>query len=440
VVRVEVFDGRRPWIGAVVSLVGGVAVGALARGLDAALPALEVGLAASALPVLHSTLLAAVVSVAVFSLWMRSVMVGLVSSFVSPRAVSEYLEDRFQHRLTWTMLAAIGALSTLLATAPDELPPGDVPPLPSTVVAVLIAAAAVFAVLVSLRAAVWGLSVSRVVRQMADRAAELLPDEQVPVPVPQRPAPDPGRAIVAAEVGWVQGVSTERLFDAIPADARVDVLVRVGDFVTPRVPLMRVPEDCPASDDGLRAAFDVRHRRDPGRDLAFALQQLVDVARSALSDSSNDTSTAHEAQLHLVAVFERMLHNGLPTHIHRDHEGREVVRCAEWQPVDHVRTVFDRLRPVAAADPVAARSLVGILERLATAARDAGNQAEVLDELARQVQRLLSSAEAMLPDDLDPADVRRTIDQAELPSHRDEDDGAVPERDADESPVGRGER
>lgn len=442
--RIDVYSGRWPWAMAALSVVVGVTVGAFSRLLDVVVPSPSVGLAANALPMLHATLLGAIVSVAVFSLWMRSVMVGLVSSRISPRAVSAYLEDRFQHRLTWTMLAMIGTLSTLLATTPDELPEGATPPLPSTVIAVALTAAALFTVLLALRAAVWGLSVSRIVRQLAERARGLLPAEPVPVPSPQLSAPSPTRVVHTDELGWVQRVDAEALLSALPPRQRLDVLVRVGDFVTPFDPLVRLSAEVGGEDDVFRDAFDIRHGRDPEHDLAFAVLQLVDVARSALSSTSNDTSTAHEAQLHLLAVFEEMLRVGLPAHVHRDDDGREIVRPAEWAPVDHVRTAFDRLRPVAAADPVAARGMVGILERLTVAAR-AGDHADVLDELGRQTHRLVTSADAMLPDDLDPSDVRATVAAADLPPPpdgdfppgTDDDDGAAPERDRDTSPQGR---
>ncbi len=77
----------------------------------------------------------------------------------------------------------------------------------------------------------------------------------------------------------------------MPGSARVDVVVRPGDWVTQESPLARV-WGADGADDALRERvgklFAVQSERDVAEDVGFGLRQLADIAFRAISPGVND--------------------------------------------------------------------------------------------------------------------------------------------------------
>jgi uncharacterized membrane protein len=396
---------------AVAAAVGGVlGVGVVA--LDRWLldpPPVEAGTVASA-QVLSSALVGGLITVAVFSLWMRTVVVGLVSDQFSPRTLTTFLEDRFQRHLLGTMAAGVTLEVVLLLGLPED--DQAAAPLLSVIVSVVVALAALAGVLLAIQHAIRSLSLPELVGRLTDQALDVLSRQPGPVPeVPYVPQARAARPVQAPETGWVVDVDAEAILTALPPGGVAHLHSRVGEFVTPRstVVMISPPQGERAANGGesadLAAIADAVHlarTRSPDLDLAFSLSQLVDVAVHALRGSGKDTATAHEALVHLGAVLERTVERGLPPGHRVGDDGRLLFDVAGWNASDHVHLCIERLRDGAAREPETARHLLQLLGKVRATALSVGDQA-VLDEVGRQVDTLLALVDmhGVLPADRD---------------------------------------
>jgi uncharacterized membrane protein len=384
--------------------VAGLAVGALAaaaaRGLDH-LTGLTLPLASGTAQSLLTAFVGSVLTIAVFALWMRTVVVGLTSSEVSARVLAAYLDDRFQQQVLGVM---VGLFAYLVgATA---LLPSDAPRTPAVLagLAVLSVVAVLVGILLAMRDAVASLSLPSVIRTLADGVLDLLERE----PEPNDAAPDPRgehlevRCVVASRrLGWVQTVDYEALLRVLGPGGTLALQVDVGDFVVAGEPLchldVEVDED---TQDRARAAFEVARMRSTRRDLAYAIQQLVDVAEVAMAPHSSDTSTAHEALVHLRAVLDVLIRRGTASCCIEGDDGRWLVSSAAWSTVDHLEAVFGRLQ-AAVGDPAFRGQVRSTLEALITTADEVGDRAS--GTVLRRMRDEVVSAGPLAASDVDAA-------------------------------------
>lgn len=368
------------------ALVGAVAAGALI-GLGHLLPvALPTGL--SGARSLLAAMLGAVVTVAVFTFWMRAVMVQMMSSEFSPRIVSSFLEDAFQWWLTLAVTAGVSYLLVALLGLPaaGSVSPYGLALIGSTGVTLV----AVVMILVAVVDAVERLSPSKLVRQLADRAMQVVERERSLLPDDATSTPEArsahGWTLTAPEMGWVTAIDRASLFERLLPGEVIQLAVRVGDFVTVRSVLAHTTSEL-LDADALGAAVAISPTRSSEHDLAFALQQLVDVVTHVL-ERSGDISTAQEALWHLYAVLGQIIDGGLPTGDLVGADGTAVLATADWDAADHCKVVFERVRSSVARDPIVTRQLLDHMGRLRRLARDAG-QPSVSAEIAHQADRFV---------------------------------------------------
>jgi uncharacterized membrane protein len=346
--------------------------------------------AANAAP-LAATLVGALLTIAVFTLWMRTVVVGLASGQLSPRVLSGYLDDGFQQSVTGWMVVAVTYTAVVAALLPAE---GTGVPAISTVTAFFAVIAAFGTLLLAMRHAVNSLSPPDVIRSLTDRALELLARRPAPDDPAQRPDPTGWRPLRSATLGWVQTIDHEALLAALPPDTTVLLQITVGEFVAvgETIAYLDPGTDPDLEADVLLDAITVARTRDARDDLAFAIQQLVDVAQHAVSRGSLDTSTAHEALVHLRAVFHELLRHGTATGCRLGDDGRQVLSATAWRPADHLIAAFERLRGGAAQDPTTTRHLLRTMDLLRRTADEVGDEraVAVLDE---QRDRLVAAAD-----------------------------------------------
>lgn len=371
--------GRRPADGALVHDAGRLAlwgVGGLGIGTSVAFATLgvdrwldlELPVAISNVQLLVGTLVGAVVTLAVFALWMRTVVVGLVSSQVSARVATAYLEDTFQHRLMGFAVTVVSYLATVVIVLPSGGQLG--PPAISTVLSVVLTLAALASVLLAIRAAITSLALPDVIRRLADNALEIMDR----LPRPNDPPPDAHlgadvRADVGAEVvvdtmGWITEIDHDALLEVIPEGSTLTLRADVGRFVGNGDLVAHV--DAPIGDEEheqIRQAITIARTRASDRDLAFAIQHLVDIAEHAMSPHSKDTSTAHEALEHLRAVLAALLHRGTASGWLRGERGRWVHSIDVMDPADHLAIALDPLR-VGATTPSTTRALLATIDDL----------------------------------------------------------------------------
>ncbi len=341
--------------------------------------------------VMLGSLTAGVITVAVFGLWMRTVVVGLMAGHFSPRTLLIFLDDRFQRNLLAFMSAGAVTIMVIQLRLPVD---GQAPvPLVSTTLAVLIALAALAGVLLAVQQATRSLSLPELVSHLAEEVLGVLyrlPESRVELDEVPPPVFEP-RTVMATGTGWVTGIDIDRMRTALPVGGVVHLRCRIGEFITPRRAVALVSSievDTEVELDDVASAIQLARTRSPDMDLAFSVSQLVDVATFALQTRA-DTSTAYEVMVHLEDVLEEIVDRGLPRLNDRDDEGRCVYDEVGWDASDIVQLCVERLRDTASQDPEASRHLMHMLHRIRMVAEN--RQAnDVIAEVEYQVKLVLA--------------------------------------------------
>ena len=180
------------------------------------------------------------------------------------------------------------------------------------------------------------------------------------------------------------------------ADATLELLPQVGDFLSRGEPLFRVkPSNQPIDADALRGCIAVGPERTLEQDPAFAFRIIVDIANKALSPAINDPTTAVLAldQLHrlLRHVGMRRLDAGQVA----DSKGfvRLYYRTPDW--VNFVTLAVSEIRLYGAGSVQVARRLRAMLEHLSETLHESRRPALVqeLKLLEAATMRLFSESE-----------------------------------------------
>ena len=378
-----------------VAIAAGLGVGLAAMTIDELWlwpPPIDLGTVESA-RVLLGSITAGVLTIAVFGLWVRTIVVGMMATNFSPGTLLSFLDDRFQRLLLAFMSAGAVAVMVILLKMPND---GEAPaPLFSTVFAVLIALAALAGVLLAIQHATRSLALPEMISRLAEDALKVLdryPEarieltEGIPIALEPQPVRAPG-------TGWITSIDIDKMRQALPFRGIIHLRCRVGEFVTPRrtVALVSLIEaDGEADFDAIAEAIDLARTRRPDLDLAFAVNQLVDVGTFAL-EARADSSTAHEMLVHLEVVLAEIVDRGLPRLHDEDQNSRRIYDRAGWDAVDLVQLCVERLREPAVRDPETTRHLLQMLRRVGEVAKNREATA-VVDEIEKQVEKVLSLA------------------------------------------------
>ncbi|MCL7945406.1 DUF2254 family protein [Marinobacter sp. ATCH36] len=379
-----------------VAMVTGLGIGLAALAVDTQWlwpPPVELGTVADA-RILLGSVIGGLITVAVFGLWMRTVVVGMMASHFSPRTLLIFLDDSFQRHLLAFMSAGIVAVLVILLRMPTEEQAAA--PLVSTVLVVVIALAAMAGVLLAIQHATRSLSLPELVSRLAEDAVQVLDRhpkariEPTDVPPPMAAA----RTVFSSGTGWVTAIDIDRMRKALPVGGVIHLRCRIGTFVTPRhkVALVSLIKDGGEVDlDAIASAIRLARTRSPDKDLAFAVSQLVDVGTFALQERW-DTSTAHEVIVHLGAVLAEIVDRGLPRLHDRDADDRCIYDEASWDAADLVQQCVERLRGSAARDPEVSRHLMQLLGQVRQVAEDR-KSTMVIAEVDQQVELILALAQ-----------------------------------------------
>ena len=206
--------------------------------------------------------------------------------------------------------------------------------------------------------------------------------------------------VLAAAAGYLQNVDTAGLLAWTTRHRTVLRLdCHIGDFVGHGQRLFSVragrerapaePADWP--DDLLRYASIGRHRN-PAQDVAFGLQQLVDIALKALSPGINDTTTAIMAIDYLGELGGQLARREFPGVLRSDGQHlRVLVRMYTFD--EYMQLSFDLVRESAAGNPAVLRRLLRALALVAGHVREPARR----PVLREQAALVLASAQATLP-------------------------------------------
>ena len=214
------------------------------------------------------------------------------------------------------------------------------------------------------------------------------------------PATGPGYLLYLDKPGLLAWAARHRTV------VRLDV--HIGDFVGTGQRLFSVragmeraaPAEADWPADLLRYVRIGRHRN-PLQDVAFGMQQLVDIALKALSAAVNDTTTAIMAVDYLGELLGRLARREFPGALRGDgHHLRVLVRVYTF--AEYVRLACDLVRENARGNPAVLRRL---LRALALAASQVRDPARLLP-LREQAALALACALATLPTAYERAEVQ----------------------------------
>lgn len=243
---------------------------------------------------------------------------------------------------------------------------------------------------------------------------------------------DAGAAVAAPKSGYLQFVAYADLVSiAARSDGVIRLLYRPGHFVVEGLPLAEVwPAAAgPAVARRLERAHVTGPHRTLTQDLAFAIDQLVEIAIRALSPAVNDTFTAITCIDWLADGLCKVGARWNPRLVHRDGRGQVRVLAAEVRYERLVDRAFDKVRQAGRGMPAV---LVRQLEGLGRIVRYTDRE-EHLRVVLAQADMILRSSEESVPEPADRADVRARYD-AVTAAARDAARSVGPRRDRASAP------
>ena len=159
--------------------------------------------------------------------------------------------------------------------------------------------------------------------------------------------------------------------------------------------------------DALRRAHITGPNRTLAQDLAFAVDQLVEIAIRALSPAVNDTFTALTCIDWLGDSLCRVTTQWHPVRVHRDAHGYVRVITAHVSYERLVQRAFEKIRQAGRGMPAVLirqlDTLTKIMEYIETP--------EQRELLLAQAEMIQTAAEESIPEPSDRADVRRAYDE-----------------------------
>jgi uncharacterized membrane protein len=218
-----------------------------------------------------------------------------------------------------------------------------------------------------------------------------------------------GGIVSATKSGYLQFVRYDTLVDiGARTSAVIRLLHRPGHFVVEGHPLATVwpAEASPDVARSLERAHVIGPNRTLTQDLAFAIDQLVEIAIRALSPAVNDTFTAITCVDWLGDSLCKIALRWNPTTIHRDDDGYIRVMTAELSFSRLVQRAFEKIRQASRAMPAV---MIRQLEALAKI-NDYSSTEEQRQVLLEQAAMILRASEESVPEEADRADIRRRYD------------------------------
>ncbi|MBV7295459.1 DUF2254 domain-containing protein [Corynebacterium sp. TAE3-ERU12] len=373
-------------------------------------------------------------------------VVATASTSYGPRLVRNFMADRGNQVVLGVLSATFVYSLLVLRTirAGNEESGGDFVPHVAVYFAIFLAVADVFVLVYFINHIATSIrvetlsratrltfvdTVKRVFHERDEDSADAAAAETTAVP-PFRPPhseqvtrPSGGvRKLYANSTGYVTSVDGSTLRDAAAKnDAVIELSVGVGSPVAPGEVVARVwrngDSTQPLSDDvvsaldtALRHATDVEDSRNPYRDVAFAEQQVVELAVRALSPGSNDPYTAMGAIDELVPGLILAVQRQAPPQLLADDDGVIRASIPRVSAADVIDQPFTHIVPYSMEQPLVLEAMVEMATRVmphicepGLAVRLRGHVATMIDQAeshgaqASDITRLRAAAKS-LPD------------------------------------------
>jgi uncharacterized membrane protein len=226
-----------------------------------------------------------------------------------------------------------------------------------------------------------------------------------------------GGVVPAPTSGYLQYVNHATLVRiATEAGAVIHLHHRPGHFIVAGHPMATVwpAHAAPEIERGLRSAHAIGPTRTLSQDVAFAVDQLVEIAIRALSPAVNDTFTALTCVDWLGDSLCRVPRDWSPSRVHRDAQGYIRVTTVHVSYARLVQRAFEKIRQAARGMPAV---LIRQLDALTVVMQHASTEPQ-RHVLLQQGAMILRAAEESVPEAADRADVerahRRLLEAADL--------------------------
>jgi uncharacterized membrane protein len=229
------------------------------------------------------------------------------------------------------------------------------------------------------------------------------------VPELLRRMSEAGGTVPAPSSGYLQFIRHETLIGlAAEKGAVIHLMHRPGHFLVRGHPMATVwpPGATESVSTALRRAHITGSSRTLAQDLAFAVDQLVEIAIRALSPAVNDTFTALTCIDWLGASLCQATLQWEPVRVHRDSHGFVRLITAHVTYERLIERAFEKIRQAGRGMPAV---LIRQLEALAKIIDDT-TSTQQRELLLRQAAMILQASEESVPESADRADVKREYD------------------------------
>ncbi len=297
------------------------------------------------------------------------VALQMAASQFSPRVLRLYVRSRLT-KATFSVCLATFLFALLVQLSYDDSTD------PATITSVPVFSGLVAVLLVMLSLGLFVLYVQSMMRLLrVQYVIDRVANESVAVislfrllPPDREPAAEPENLLTLlheGRSGVLRDVNIRRLVRlARKHDVVLYLVPRIGDFITPGTPIVRVAGGTPPRPWRIASALNVGVDRTMHQDLSFGFRQLVDIAIRALSPAVNDPTTAVQAVDRIHQLLGLLVHESFGDVRFRDREGivRLVEPVPDWECV--VDLAFTEIRTCGAGQPQVTRRLAATLDDL----------------------------------------------------------------------------
>jgi uncharacterized membrane protein len=416
------------WLLPTLELLGAVAVFVVTYALDRAaydgvlsLPSwLNNGSADAARQILIA-IAAALITVAGLVFSVTIVALTLASTQFGPRILRNFIRDRGTQVTLGTFVAAF-VYAVLCLGSVSNSSSGDFVPHLSVTVALVLLLVALGVLIYFIDHVAKSIQLPQVIASIGRDLATAIEAEAIAsesreeieagpsVAELERRLETSGRPVPAPHSGYLQFVAYDVLVGiASQSEAVIKMQHRPGHFVVEGLPLAQVwPGDAAATiTRSLARAHVTGPHRTLAQDLAFAIDQLVEIAIRALSPAVNDTFTALTCIDWLSDGLCKISARWNPTLVHRDSQGNVRVIAADVRYQRFVERAFDKIRQASRAMPaVMIRQLEALSKVMAYTTADDQRLC-----LCEQADMILRASVESVPEPRDRADVHRRYDE-----------------------------
>ncbi|WP_406087233.1 DUF2254 domain-containing protein [Kitasatospora purpeofusca] len=302
------------------------------------------------------------------------VALQMAASQFSPRVLRLYVRSRLTKAAFSVCLATFLFALLVQFSYDDSTDPAKLTSVPvfSSVVAVVLVVLSLGLFVLYVQSTMRLLRVPHVIDRVANESMAVLLQYRLMPAEPAPPAPAEAYTLLhEGRSGVLRDVNIGRLLRiARKHDAVLHLVPRIGDFIAPGTPIVRVAGERPPRSRRIAQALNVGVDRTMHQDLSFGFRQLVDIAIRALSPAVNDPTTAVQAVDRIHQLLAMLLHESFGDLCHRDRHG--AVRLVEpvpgWSGI--VDLAFTEIRLCGAGHPQVTRRLTAALDDLLRIAPD----------------------------------------------------------------------